>query len=310
MRDKSRGAVVLSIDFELRWGMHHVIREGSDAYSANLLNAPSAAEMLIDELCARRIRATWATVGAIACAGWDDYWMRAPRSPRYAQRRLAVTRAFQDRDPAGVMHFSRPTVLRIRQAPGQELGCHTFSHVLCAREGAVDEDLEADLRACTSLWMELFGSTPRSLVYPCNELCHMHKLVPLGFRVVRAPGSGAVPRPAVLRRAMAAASAIVPPVCHEPCGTDDGLVLTEGSRFVRFGLVEPLWQVHLAALRRSLRGVGAGRVLHLWWHPHNLGGDLPNATQRVRSLLDAIQECMECGGLQSLRMEDLVEQHT
>lgn len=310
MHDQSRGAVVLSIDFELRWGMHHVIREGSDAYAANLLNAPSAAEMLINELCARGIRATWATVGAMACEGWDDYWARAPRGPRYADRRLAVMRTFQDLDPAGGMHFRRATVLRISQSPGQELGCHTFSHVLCAREGAVDADLEADLRACAVLWMELFGSTPRSLVYPCDELCHLHKLAPLGIRVVRVPGSVWARRPAVLRQAVAAANAFLSPASHEPYGTHDGLVLTEGSRFVRFGLPEPLWQVHLDAVRRSLRRVVAGRVLHLWWHPHNLGGDLVRSAQRVRSLLDAVQECMESDGLQSLRMEDLLEPHT
>lgn len=299
------GAVVISLDFELRWGMHHVLRDGPDPYDACIRNAPEAARLLLDEFVGRRIRATWATVGAVACRGWDDFWMHAPRSPQDADARFATARRFQRLDPTGELHFCRDLVLAIASSATQDLGCHTFSHALCARPGGTADALDRELAACAELWSELTGTGPRSFVYPCDEPAWRDRLRPRGIRVVRTARHHPFGGSRLARKGNAAVSVLCPPRTQIPQPGPDGIIDTEGSCFVRFGLPSPLWRLHVGALRRAIRALPSGRVLHLWWHPHNLGADPRGRVAMLRPLLDEISDGVDRGRLRSLHMADL-----
>ena len=304
-RAPEAGSLVLSLDFEMRWGMHHVLRDGDDRYHRNLRNSPAVVDRLLSEFSARGLRATWATVGAVACDGWDEYWRRAPGAPRYRTPRLAVTRDFMRVDPTGELHFSPTSIRRILGTSGQDLGCHTFSHTLCARPGATSMDFADDLAACRLLLQERYAASPRSFVYPCNEVCHCHALAAGGFRVAR---TNSERRPAMARRGFRWTRWLAecrPPRPHASPREHDGLLWTEGSAFVRFNLTGLAWKWHLSRLRRSLRDLGPGRFLHVWWHPHNLGHDLDGCLRRFRPFLDDAAEAMTQGRLQSLHMGDL-----
>lgn len=304
-RAESRGAVVISIDFEMRWGMHHVLGQDPDAYRESLRRAPLVVDGLLREFAARGIRATWATVGAIACDGWDEYWDRAPATPRYHDRSLAVTKRSERLDPRGELHFSRRTVEAIAGTAGQDLGCHTFSHALCRRRGATCQDLRADLAACAAIWRDKLGAAPTSFVFPCNEVCHVDELVAAGYRVARAPSSDLRSSPTRLGRISRLLADSRPPADQPPPTGATGLRWTAGSAFVRFNLPPLAWDVHAGLLRLGLRRLRPGRLVHLWWHPHNLGHDPERCLSRLRPLLDDISAGLQEGRLRSLNMSDL-----
>jgi hypothetical protein len=300
------GAVIISIDFELRWGMRHVLGDASHRYDGCIRRAPQAAALLLDELLRRKLRATWAAVGALACSGWDEYWARAPDSPAYADTSLRIGRAIQRLDPTGELHFCRPELLSIANAPGQELGCHTFSHLLCGRPGSTVGDLDRDLSACTALWQELFGRGPVSFVYPCNEQRWTARLSSHGVRVVRTAARGQLCGSIPFGRLMGAALDVVRrPLSHVPSVGAGGIIETEGSRFVRFGLPIPLSTSHFERAIAAVRALEPGRVLHFWWHPHNLGRDPRGCVDQALPLLDCIARGVEAGRIRSLRMADL-----
>lgn len=303
--DAYPGALVISIDFEMRWGMHHVLGPNQDAYRESLHRAPHVVDCLLREFAERGIRATWATVGAIACDGWDEYWERVPAPPRYDDPRLAVTKESERVDPSGQLHFSRKSVESIVRTLGQDLGCHTFSHALCGRQGATSEDMRADLSACARLWQEKFGITQTSFVYPCNEVCYVDHIVAAGFQVARAPAGNrweGSPRKWELLRLLSECG--IPK--SQPWPVDaSGIRWTQGSAFVRFNLPKGLWDLHVGLLRMGLRRLRPGRLMHLWWHPHNLGHDPERCLRRLRPLLDDISEALEDGRLRSLNMGDL-----
>ena len=54
-----------------------------------------------------------------------------------------------------------------------------------------------------------------------------------------------------------------------------GVRATHGSQrashFVRLGLPDAAWALHRNRLVRDARHLRDDEVLHLWWHPHNLG---------------------------------------
>ena len=58
--------------------------------------------------------------------------------------------------------------------------------------------------------------------------------------------------------------------------------------FVRVGLPETLWKLHLARIVTEVRRIKNGGVLHFWLHPHNLGADVSRGIQRLEQVLDVI----------------------
>jgi peptidoglycan/xylan/chitin deacetylase (PgdA/CDA1 family) len=299
------GGVVISIDFELRWGMRHVLAADPGAYRKHLLGAPHAVELLLAAFGERGIRATWATVGAIGCESWSEYWQRAPLPPRFQDRRLAIERYYERLDPTGELHFSRRSIDRILQARGQDLGCHTFSHMLFRRSGATIEDMSADLSACTRIWQEKFGTRPVSFVFPCNEVCHTEQLLAAGFRVVRRTSHGSVGGARAIARVARLLSACRVPGSRPWPVTERGLLWTDATAFVRFNLPPLAWEAHLQLLRAGVRRLRHGQLLHLWWHPHNFGDNADRGLQRLMPLLDDISEAVVGGRLRSLNMSDL-----
>jgi hypothetical protein len=50
-----------------------------------------------------------------------------------------------------------------------------------------------------------------------------------------------------------------------------------------------------------------GRLLHVWWHPHNFGVRLDAHLAMLRELLDTFARCRERDGMLSLGMADVAE---
>src|SRR5439155_19397017 len=166
-------SVVISLDFELRWGMHDRFGFSLDAYRENLENIHEVVPALLKLFSAREIRATWAAVGALACRDWSEYFGRAPEPPKYHDTSLAVDPRYADVDPEGRLHFAPELVRTIHATPGQELGTHTFSHILMREPGVTADDVRADLYAVAQLSQDRFGAPPVSLVFPCNQVAFL-----------------------------------------------------------------------------------------------------------------------------------------
>jgi peptidoglycan/xylan/chitin deacetylase (PgdA/CDA1 family) len=289
--------IVWSLDFELRWGMHDILGMHRDAYRQNLEGAREAVPRLLELFAQRNVRATWATVGALACADWDEYARRAPPPPRYADMRLAIDPRYADLDPTGVLHFAPDLVRLVAQAPGQDLGTHTFSHIFLGEPGVTLQDVAADHAAATGLFRDRLAATPTSLVFPRNQVGF------LGF--FRANGISAwrgneaswfyrmtqhANRPLV--RALRLADALMPWRTHGG-RFDDGC--TTSTAFVRVGLPEVAWRTHVAKIAAEARRLQPGGVLHFWLHPHNLGKNVPRGIARLAQVLDTLDRSAPTG---------------
>jgi hypothetical protein len=66
-------------------------------------------------------------------------------------------------------------------------------------------------------------------------------------------------------------------------------VQQRASYFVRVGLPAPLWKLHARRIEREARRMGPGEMLHLWWHPHNLGDAPERKVGRIAELLDVVR---------------------
>ena len=163
--------VVWSLDFELRWGMHDVLGMDRNAYLINLEGAREAVPQLLSLFVQRGVRATWATVGALACSDWGEYFRLAPPPPNYADSRLAFDPRYADLDSGGGLHFAPDLVRLVSQTKGQDLGTHTFSHIFLGEMGVMQKDAQADHAAATALFRERFNTAPTSSCVPAKPSC-------------------------------------------------------------------------------------------------------------------------------------------
>lgn len=301
---------VLSLDFELRWGVHDVYGLDVNGYRANLEQERHAAPALLKMLAAYGTRATWATVGAIACQSWDEYFARAPAPPRYARQALAVKPEYAQMDPQGALHFWPELVRSIVDTPGQELGTHTFSHLYLREEGITADDVAADLAAGRTLFEERFGVKPESMVFPRNQAAFIETVRAAGIKVWRgnpgpwyyeredSEGKGPLPRALKLLDGLNPLRRMSFPMQSD---------MTRASMFLRLNLPQPLWQLHFLRIRRELASLRPGQIFHLWFHPHNLGADTSERLARVEQVLEATVAQRSLTGLESKTMRELVD---
>ncbi len=303
-------SVVISLDFEMRWGVHDIYGLNFDGYRENLKNCRPVVLSTLELLAERNLRATWATVGAIGMNDWDEYFSVVPPPPAYTDPKLVVREEYADLDPSGALHFAPDLIRQIVQTEGQELGSHSFSHLYFREPGITVTDFLADMVAVEKLWGERFGVTPVSLVFPRNQSAFTDQLNKTSIKIWRGPEPAwfydCTSRHAntLLPRALRLVDSINP---WGRRASQTGSGMGRASLFVRFGLPEPLWKLQVRRIENELNGLGPGDTFHCWWHPHNLRFDLDFGESRLSQVLDLIAEGCEKNKLTSLRMQDFVE---
>jgi peptidoglycan/xylan/chitin deacetylase (PgdA/CDA1 family) len=315
------GALVVSLDFELHWGMRdHVTRH--DPRYDRLPDARKAVADLLDVFAARHIRATWATVGFLFAFTRDEIEADAPRErATYARAELdpyvEAIGIDEDDDPE---HLAGSLVERIGASAGQEVGSHTFSHYYCAEAGQNETTFRADLAAAQAMARRR-GVELTSLVLPRNQwnAAYTDAVLDSGFRCIRGPqrswghSSREHGRQNLLVRGARLTDTYVGVSAPPTTGWSEvlcpsGLCDVPASAFLRpydprRRWVEPL---RLARLRSGMRDAARrGRLFHLWWHPHNFSQHQSENFALLEQVLDEFDRLADAEGMQSLAMADV-----
>ena len=140
------GALVISLDFELYWGVRD--KRSLAQYGRNILGGRKAIPRMLDLFAERDVGATWATVGFVFCGSKDELMEARPRLlPHYADPRLSPYdfSAIGKDESADPYSFGQSLVQKIKQYDRQEIGTHTLSHFYCLEEGGTGQAFAADL---------------------------------------------------------------------------------------------------------------------------------------------------------------------
>lgn len=299
--------VVISMDFEMRWGVHDVYGLNFDGYRKNLENCRDVVTATLQLLTERDLHATWATVGALGMDDWNDYFSFAPPPPSYAEPRFAVRHEYADMDPEGTLHFAPDLIRNIVKSEGQELGSHSFSHLYFQEPGIIIEDFLLDMFAVEKLWAERFGVTPVSLVFPRNQGAFLEQLDLTSIKISRGNESAwfydcnTQSNNSLYPRLLRLADS-VNPWTNRVSRLENKIL--RASMFIRFALPEPLWRLQIIRLKKELSNLSPGDISHLWWHPHNLGFDLKTGLCRLNEVLDVVAEACNYNSVVSMNMRD------
>jgi len=205
-----------------------------------------------------------------------------------------------EHDPAGdesdsPIFFGRELVEKIRACSvKQEIGCHSFSHVIFGDAGCSVETAESELAASVEAAGRL-GIEMRSFAFPRNEVGHLAALRKYGFAFYRGPEPHWYERaalPGILKRVAHLLEVLIsaePPVAL-PEQTREGLWNVPGSMiyFPMHGL-----RRHIPTsfrVRRAIKGLDAAarrnRIFHLWFHPTNMADRTDAMFDGLRRILD------------------------
>ena len=316
------GALVLSLDFELWWGVRERSASGSEQV-ARLTGARNAVPRMLELFEEFGVAATWATVGFLFLKSRQEVDALAPRlRPAYRDPRLSpYADSWGSGESDDPFRFAPSLVRAIRRTPRQEIATHTFSHYYCGEEGQTRESFAADIEAARRA-AELHDVQLRSIVFPRNQHNPEYDdiLLEQGIRAFRGnprTGSWEFADAQQSRHGWKRLGRLLESYAGSSRGNTiewSDVPQPSGLSEVRAsGMLRPyhpslhyLERARLSRISRTLRyAARRGRILHLWWHPHNFGVHTDENLAFLRRILEEYGVCRERWGMRSMSMADV-----
>jgi peptidoglycan/xylan/chitin deacetylase (PgdA/CDA1 family) len=328
------GALVISLDFELHWGVRDKCPVDGP-YRENLLGARTAIPRMLDLFEEFQIAATWATVGFLFAESRREREQFSPGiRPNYADPQLdAYAEVTGDDEVSDPLHYAGSLIRQINARDRQEIATHTFSHYYGLEPGETRDAFAADLRSAVAIASH-HGIDVRSIVFPRNQFHPGYEelLKQAGITSYRGNETNWMYRPR--RRSQETLTVRAPRLLDHYVSLSgskvvpwsqvlqpNGLCNVRASMFLR-PYSERRRSFEPARHRRIAGGIQAAAeqrgIFHLWWHPHNFGAQTEQNLEFLRRLLDVFAECRSKHGMQSLSMagvadllapDEPVEQH-
>jgi len=316
------GAFVISLDFELFWGMRD--KRSLEDYGTSILGVRQAMPRMLRAFDAHGVKVTFATVGLLFFERKEELLRSLPAvKPTYAKANLSPYAGHIDGigsdEAIDPFHFGASLIREIQKHPAHEIACHTFSHYYCLELGQTEEQFAADLVAARAA-AQRFGIELKSFVFPRNQyneayigVCREH-----GFTAYRGNerswlyGGRNQDDESLFRRGFRLLDTWInlsAHNCHALPKAGDALPIDlPSSRFLRpyssrFAGLDGL------KLRRITKAMDhaarSGKLFHLWWHPHNFGKDLDRNMAFLDRVLAHFTALREEHGMESLTMAEL-----
>ena len=278
------GTLIVSLDFELFWGMLDVCP--LEAYQDHVLGGRKAIPELLALFEKYGIHATWAAVGFLFAESRREavaFFPEAALRPAYDNPALKPYGEFAqigENEEQAPCFFAPSLIDLIAKAPGQEIGSHTFSHYYCREKGQTAEQFAADMRAAKAI-AEQHGCRLTSVVLPRNQ-CepeYTDVLRKLGFTAYRDEENDWIHEKIKFRpllRALRLADVYLPLTGqggYTP-KNENGIWNLTGSRMYKpiFPALGALEGLKLRRIKgQMLHAAKNNLTFHLWWHPHNIG---------------------------------------
>ena len=312
------GKLLVSLDFELFWGM--LDRCALEAYQENILGGRRAIPRMLKLFEKYGIHATWATVGFLFAENRRELEMYFPEvRPSYAKENLSPYDRFSDigeDESDAPCYYGSSLVRLVSEAPGQEIGSHTFSHYYCREAGQTVEQFAADMAAAKKI-AEDHGYRLTSVILPRNQCEPQYTRVfrELGFTAYRDEENDWIHskvkwRP--LLRILRLADVYIPLTGQGGYipQKEMGIWNLVGSRMYKpiFRPLRCLEKVKIDRIKAQMRHAAKhGLTFHLWWHPHNVGILTDEHMAQLEEIFQYYLELKQTYGMESLNMREAAD---
>lgn len=315
------GKFVISLDFELFWGMHDL--DIAEAYKDNIYGAHLAIPEMLKLFNQYDIEATWAVVGMMNFENMEALKANMPKElPNYEISKLSPYHllSIQDYDNKDSKLFFAPELIElIEETPGQEIGSHTFSHYYVLEKGQSVSEFKADTKKFAEI-MKKKNRRIESIVFPRNQISESYLSVchELGYLTYRGNEKGWIyqikdnDRKNYIKRGLRLIDMYVNLFGYQTYSpssiNDNSLFNIKGSRQLK-PVSTSLKLLERRRLKRILNSMTyaakKAEIYHLWWHPHNFGAQLQENLAFLKEILEHYHYLEKRYNFQSINMKNL-----
>ncbi|HEX3151790.1 MAG TPA: hypothetical protein VHR66_27205 [Gemmataceae bacterium] len=317
MIELEQGVFTISLDFELIWGTLDLF--GTAGFERAVRVERELIPRLLELFIEFRVPATWCVLGHLFLSSCRQ--VAGTKHPEIVRPNHAWdVQDWFERDPCGneasdPLFYGCSLVELIHACQvRQEIGCHSFSHVIFGDPGCSAEAAASELAMCVQLATAM-GIELQSFAFPRNSVGHLDRLREHGFRFFRGPEPNSLSqRPwnnlyKRLSHLWAVLRAAEPPVVL-PAMTPEGLWDIPGS-MIYFPMHGLRRHIPLGLrIKRAVKGLEAAarlrRVFHLWFHPTNLADQPEQMFAGLRAILEHATRLVERGTLRILPMSGVL----
>jgi len=256
------------------------------------------------------IRATWAVVGHLflsECQSVGGHKHPEITRPPYSW----FEQDWFDADPcsdenAHPMWYGRDIVARILECTvPQEIGSHTFSHIIVGDPDCRPEDFDSELRRCRQL-AKSHGITLKSFVFPRNSVGHLNVLANNGFVAYRGrtPTGRLQSRP--LLRELPRSLGAIWPIPTTPIFPRhiEGLWNIPGTYYYNPRVWRFISNRHRVN-RQINQAIRQSGLVHMWFHAHDLASDPDKSLKGLEAIFRKVNNLREKGNLDNPTMGEL-----
>lgn len=322
MNQQQSGSWVISLDFELLWGIFDKLD--------NKVNSPYFQETrdlvprMLEIFAKHEIQVTWATVGMLFAENDEEWKTYAPQlKPSYREKSYSAYEWVKQHGLNPTYHFAPELIKLILDTPGQELGSHSFAHYYTLMRGQTPEQWRMDLRAAQLIAMDKFQLQLRSLVFPRNHinLQYLKICKEEGFTQVRSNPNDwfwqetqfentlkKIYRTADCFIGLGGRSSFPREAIYQE--SENHPVEIPASRLLRPYYAKSrlvnIWRLNRVKNEMTL-AAKKQEVYHLWWHPHNFANSPAASLAELESLILHFKTLRDKYGMQSNSMQSLVD---
>lgn len=317
------GNLVISLDFELLWGLAGWESKQIDAYVSHIQGSVYALKKILEIFRRYDMKCTIAFVGCMNYSSIEDLRSDLPKiHPKYKNELFSsqsslipqINNKYQSE-----LFFCSDLITELSTDKNVELASHTFSHYYCLEEGQSILDFKNDIRAvlnnarknniCMSSiifprnqvakdYLELckyygfthYRGTLNNLLYKSNKTC-MRYSIKGGLRLLDTYFN------------ISGSNTYNVESCMENC-----LIDVPGSRFFRpySNSLSFLEKLKLSRIKKSMKYAAKhGQIYHLWWHPHNFGNNTKENIQELEEICKYFKELQNLYNIQSSFISDI-----
>ncbi|OIO48503.1 MAG: hypothetical protein AUJ32_00405 [Parcubacteria group bacterium CG1_02_40_82] len=307
-----KGIFILSLDTELAWGSH-----GEEKYMQYYRKERQVINELLSLFEKYKIKATWAMVGHLFLDSCRP--INGVKHPEIVRPKCGWLKGdWFDVDPISNIQkanewYGKDIVYKILNCKArQEIGCHTFSHVVVDDKDCEPECLDSELKVCRNLaWQQGVGL--KSFVFPKNMVAHLDVLKKNKFLCFRGENDNWYKNfPAKLKKAIHVFDnyLMLPTRAVSP-EKQEGIWNLAGSYFYvhKDGWAKFLPISFRVAKSKSgiKKAVQQKKIFHLWFHPFNIASSPKKLLAGLEKIFSYVNLWREKGSLENLTMGETAE---
>lgn len=319
---KKVGKFVISLDFELMWGVRD--KKSIDNYGTSIIGVHEVIPRLLELFRKHKIKATFSTVGFLFFKDKEELLTNLPEiRPLYENPNLSPYNGYFENLGSNCekdkYHYALSLIKEIQKYPEQEIGTHTFSHYYCLEKGQTLESFKADIESAIAI-ANKHNISLTSLIFPRNQFNdeYLKACLDLGIFCYRGNEHSWLYRAkngseeTKTRRAFRLLDAYFNLSGHN-CYTNQYLsskmpIDIPSSRFLRpFSKKLKIFEgLRLRRIKSGMTHAAKNNLTyHLWWHPHNFGTNQKENFSFLEKILDYYELLNNNYNFQSYTMTEL-----